>query len=104
YALKNALEFSNTKNHRTLFAVLFSAEEAGLGGSSWFVDHSPVSLDHVIAMVNLDMVGMLRDDQLVALGADTAPQWRSALDPAAVAAHLNLAARGDGYGPSDQTS
>ncbi|PYQ47698.1 MAG: hypothetical protein DMF59_18180, partial [Acidobacteria bacterium] len=103
-ARKIAHDFASAKNHRTFVAVLFSAEEAGLGGSSWFVDHSPVPLDHVIAMVNLDMVGMLRDDQLVALGADTAPQWRSALDPAAVAAHLNLAARGDGYGPSDQTS
>ncbi|HYS55109.1 MAG TPA: M28 family peptidase [Thermoanaerobaculia bacterium] len=103
-AQKIAHEFANTKNHRTLVAVLFSAEEAGLGGSSWFVDHPPVPLDHVIAMVNLDMVGTLRDDQLVALGADTAPQWRSALDPAAESAHLKVAARGDGYGPSDQTS
>src|SRR6266849_6556891 len=103
-AQKIAHEFANTKNHRTLVAVLFSAEEAGLGGSAWFVDHPPVPLDHVIAMVNLDMVGTLRDDQLVALGADTAPQWRSALDPAAESAHLKVAARGDGYGPSDQTS
>ena len=103
-ARKIAKDFPNTKNHRTFVAVLFSAEEAGLGGSSWFVDHSPVPLDHVIAMLNLDMVGMLRDDQLVALGADTAPEWRSALDPAADSAHLKVNARGDGYGPSDQTS
>src|SRR5712692_3488356 len=95
---------ADARDRRTLVAVLFSAEEAGLGGSSWFVDHPPVPLDHVIAMVNLDMVGTLRDDQLVALGADTAPQWRSALDPAAESAHLKVAARGDGYGPSDQTS
>jgi Tol biopolymer transport system component len=95
---------ANTRNHRTFVAVLFSAEEAGLGGSSWFVDHPPVPLDHVVAMVNLDMVGMLRDDQLVALGADTAPEWKPALESAASAAQLKVAALGDGYGPSDQTS
>src|SRR5207245_1406720 len=54
---------ANARNRRTLVVSLFSAEEAGLGGSSWFVDHSPVPLDHVVAMVNLDMVGQLKDDQ-----------------------------------------
>jgi Tol biopolymer transport system component len=99
-----AHELKNAKNRRTFVAVLFSAEEVGLGGSSWFVEHSPVPMDHVVAMVNLDMVGMLRDDELVALGADTAPEWKPALESAATAEHLKLAARGDGYGPSDQTS
>jgi Tol biopolymer transport system component len=103
-ARKVAHDLANTRNHRTFVAVLFSAEEAGLGGSSWFVDHSPVPLDHVVAMVNLDMVGDLRDDQLVALGADTAAEWKPALESAATAAKLKVAARGDGYGPSDQTS
>jgi Tol biopolymer transport system component len=95
---------AKTKNRRTLVAVLFSAEEVGLGGSSWFVDHPPVPLDHVVAMVNLDMVGQLRDDQLAALGADSAPEWKAALDSAAAPEHLKVASRGDGYGPSDQTS
>ncbi|MDQ6801988.1 MAG: M28 family peptidase [Acidobacteriota bacterium] len=103
-ARKVAHDFANSRNHRTFVAVLFSAEEVGLGGSSWFVDHSPVALDHVVAMVNLDMVGMLRDDQLAALGADTAAEWKPALESAATTAHLKVAARGDGYGPSDQTS
>ena len=91
-------------DRRTIVFALFSAEEVGLGGSSWFVDHPPMPLDHVVAMVNLDMVGQLRDDLLVALGADSAPQWRSVIEPSATAAHLNVISRGDGYGPSDQTS
>src|SRR6266550_676479 len=103
-ARRVAHDFAKTRNHRTFVAVLFSAEEVGLGGSSWFVDHSPAALDHVVAMVNLDMVGMLRDDQLAALGADTAPEWKPALELAATATHMKVAARGDGYGPSDQTS
>jgi len=95
---------ATARNRRTLVVVLFSAEEVGLGGSSWFVDHPPVPLDHVVAMVNLDMVGALKDDQLAALGADSAPEWKALLDSAGNAKHLKVASRGDGYGPSDQTS
>ena len=100
--LRDAL--AKATDRRTIVFALFSAEEVGLGGSSWFVDHPPMPLDHVVAMVNLDMVGQLRDDLLVALGADSAPQWRSVIEPSATAAHLNVISRGDGYGPSDQTS
>jgi Tol biopolymer transport system component len=95
---------ANAKNRRTIIFALFSAEEAGLGGSSWFVDHPPVALDRIVAMVNLDMVGDLRNDELVALGVESAPEWKGILEPAAAADHLKLVERGDGYGPSDQTS
>src|SRR5207253_696912 len=57
-----------------------------------------------VAMVNLDMVGDLRNDELVALGVESAPEWKSILEPVAAADNLKLAERGDGYGPSDQTS
>jgi Tol biopolymer transport system component len=95
---------ANARDRRTLVVVLFSAEEVGLGGSSWFVDHAPVPMDRVVAMINLDMVGALRDDQLAALGADSAPEWKGAIDSVASKTHLQVASRGDGYGPSDQTS
>jgi Tol biopolymer transport system component len=95
---------ANAKNRRTILFTLFSAEEAGLGGSAWFVDHPPVAIDRIVAMVNLDMVGDLRNDELVALGVESAPEWKSILEPVAAADNLTLAERGDGYGPSDQTS
>ena len=41
---------------------------------------------------------------LAALGADSAPEWKALLDSAGSAEHLKVASRGDGYGPSDQTS
>jgi hypothetical protein len=55
-------------------------------------------------MINLDMVGRLRDDQLLVLGTESAPQWNALLDAAAAAQGLKVTGRGDGYGPSDQTS
>jgi Zn-dependent M28 family amino/carboxypeptidase len=42
----------------------FTAEESGLIGSSRFVEHPPVPLDQVAYMLNLDMVGRVRDNVL----------------------------------------
>jgi Tol biopolymer transport system component len=95
---------TNARDRRSVYFVLFSGEESGIAGSSYFVGHAPVPLDRVKAMVNLDMVGQLRDDQLIAFGAESAPEWTAALDSAAKPLGLKLTSKGDGYGPSDQTS
>jgi Tol biopolymer transport system component len=94
----------NARNRRTVYFALFSAEESGIAGSSFFVAHPPVPLERVRAMVNLDMVGALRDDELIAFGAESAPEWTAALESSAKPLGLKLTSKGDGYGPSDQTS
>jgi Tol biopolymer transport system component len=99
----NAL-LKNVSNHRTIVVAFFSAEETGLGGSSYFVQHSPVPIGKVVAMINLDMVGALRENKLVALGSESAPEWKSLIERVASDAKLTVSASGDGYGPSDQTS
>jgi Tol biopolymer transport system component len=91
-------------NHRAVLIALFSAEEAGLAGSAHMVDDFPLPLEKVVAMINLDMVGRLRDDTLVALGSESAAEWDAALQQIAGDAGLEITRRGDGYGPSDQTS
>lgn len=95
---------AKSENHRTIAFVLFSGEEVGLAGSSYFVGHAPFDLKRVTAMINLDMVGQLRDGQLAALGADSAPEWADALDAAASRVGIKVSGHGDGYGPSDQTA
>jgi hypothetical protein len=60
--------------------------------------------DSVVAMLNFDMVGRLRDDRLIVYGVQTASEWRGLLDSLNATAGFQLTARGDGYGPSDQTS
>jgi len=94
----------NVKDRRTIVVALFSAEESGLGGSAYFVEHSPLPMKNVVAMINLDMVGAMKDDKLVALGSESAPEWKPLLDKLGPELKLNIAASGDGYGPSDQTS
>ena len=100
--MKKAL--SKSKNYRTVAFMLFSGEESGLAGSAFLVDHAPVPVEKVRAMVNLDMVGRLRRDTLIALGVESAKEWKHLIQRAATATRLDVAASGDGYGPSDQTS
>ncbi len=42
---------------RSVAFLFFGAEEQGLLGSRYFVDHSPIPLGDVVLMINLDMVG-----------------------------------------------
>jgi Zn-dependent M28 family amino/carboxypeptidase len=92
---------------RSVIFANFSAEELGLLGSLWFVGHPPVPLDHVVAMLNFDMVGRLRNDKLIVYGTSTATELKAILDSANAvsgAEALKVTGIGDGYGPSDQTS
>jgi Tol biopolymer transport system component len=91
-------------DRRTLVIGLFAAEEVGLGGSGYYVQNPALPLEQTAAMVNLDMVGRVRDGQLSAMGTETAPEWVDLLTAPAAAAGLTLTTGGDGYGPSDQTS
>lgn len=89
---------------RAVLFVLFSAEEIGAIGSAYFAEHSPVPLDSVMAYLNFDMVGRLRDGRLLVLGARTATEWPELLETANAGVRLDLRASGDGWGPSDHAS
>jgi C-terminal processing protease CtpA/Prc len=60
--------------------------------------------DSIYAMLNLDMVGRLRDRKLAALGAATATEFPALLDSLNAKAGFALKASGDGWGPSDHAS
>jgi hypothetical protein len=102
--LELARLFSERPARRSVIFVHFSGEELGLLGSQWFVEHAPVALDSIAAMVNFDMVGRLRNDKLIVYGVATARELPSILDAANVAPSLVLSAQGDGFGPSDHSS
>jgi hypothetical protein len=89
---------------RTVVFVAFTAEEAGLIGSGWYVQHPLQPTDSVVTMINFDMVGRLRNDRLLALGAETAPEFPALLDSLNARYGFALHASGDGWGRSDQAS
>jgi hypothetical protein len=89
---------------RSVIFVHFSGEELGLLGSQHFVEHAPVPIEKVVAMVNFDMVGRLRDDKLIVYGVSTAEEMQGVLDSANIVPPLDIRAIGDGFGPSDHSS
>jgi peptidase M28-like protein/PDZ domain-containing protein len=89
---------------RSILFVTFSGEELGLLGSQYFVQHLPVPLERVTAMLNFDMVGRLRDNKLIVYGVATAAELPEILAAANVPPALRLTAIGDGFGPSDHSS
>ena len=94
---------------RSVIFVNFSAEELGVLGSSWFVNHPPVPTLSIVAMLNFDMVGRLRNDKLIVYGTSTATELKGIVDsanaaPAGGSAMFRISGGGDGYGPSDQSS
>jgi Zn-dependent M28 family amino/carboxypeptidase len=82
----------------------FSGEELGLLGSQHMVEHFPVPLSRVVAMLNFDMVGRLRDDKLIVYGTKTAAEMEAIVDSANVEPKLDVRGIGDGFGPSDHSS
>lgn len=59
---------------RSIIFISFSAEEEGLLGSKYFVNHLPVAKNAVKVMINMDMVGRLNDKkELYMGGAGTFP-------------------------------
>ncbi len=89
---------------RTVVFLAFSGEEEGVLGSSWYVQHPVFPMAAVTAMINLDMVGRLRNDRLIVYGVETAKQFPALLDSLNTTAKFDLKASGDGYGPSDHQS
>ncbi len=84
--------------------VAFSGEEEGLLGSAALVASKPSWLGQVRAMVNLDMVGRLRDNTISVLGTNSANEWKETVSNACLAAKSRCVMGGDGYGPSDHMS
>jgi len=82
----------------------WSGEELGLLGSSWFVEHPPIGLSNVVAYLNFDMVGRLRDNHLTLQGVGSSSAWRRLVEKRNVAAGFDLSLQEDPYLPTDTTA
>ncbi len=89
---------------RSVVLVAFSGEELGLLGSAAYVRSPAVPMDKTVAMVNLDMVGRLRNDRLLVFGSETATEFPALLDSLNTGPKFDLKYSGDGFGRSDQQS
>lgn len=106
--LADALAAERRKNP-ALFprGVIFAAwagEEIGLLGSSRFADQPPLPLTNVVAYLNFDMVGRLRENKLTLQGLGSSPAWTRLIEKRNVAAGFQLTLQDDPYLPTDTTS
>ncbi len=92
------------KFQRGIIFALWSGEEIGLIGSAAFCEHPPVPFGKIVAYVNADMVGRLRENKLTVQGVGSSHAWRKLLEKRNVAAGFNLTLQDDPYLPTDATS
>jgi hypothetical protein len=86
-----------------VLCLTFGAEEMGLLGSRHFVETlDDVRRSSIVAMINFDMIGRLRNNEVVVAGVGTAPQWETILS--AQDTSLKVATKPDGQGPSDHAA
>ncbi len=92
----------NGARDRSILFIAFTAEEEGLIGSAKFAEKPPLPLEKIAYMVNLDMVGRLKDETLFVGGEGTAKDLQKVLDDADKGMGLKFKSIGKGgYGPSD---
>jgi hypothetical protein len=96
--LEMARRFAKKRTKRTIVLVAFSGEEMGVLGSRHYVNN-PVALETPVAMINMDMVGRLREN-LIVFGADTGDKFKEYLKDSPI----KIAYNRDAIGPSDHTS
>ncbi|HEV7844014.1 MAG TPA: M20/M25/M40 family metallo-hydrolase, partial [Pyrinomonadaceae bacterium] len=82
--LELARLFSTFRPQRTIVFIAFSGEEEGLLGSNYYVNHPVVPLAQTVAMINMDMIGRLKDNKLMVGGVGTSQEWRSWIESANV--------------------
>lgn len=95
----------NSKKEKFNFLfICFSGEELGLIGSKRYCDDPTVDFAHVNYMINLDMIGRLKDStrKLMIYGVGTAKEWIPLLS--SMNGNFNIKKDSSGIGPSDQTS
>lgn len=88
------------RSRRTLVFAAFSGEEEGLLGSNFYVNHAIVPLANTVAMINMDMIGRMKNKRLIIGGVGTAAEWRSIVERANLLQGLTVTADGSRGQPS----
>ena len=106
--------FKKARSPRSIIFAFFGAEEQGLIGSKNFLEwmkhdderriNLPDGKEGIVAMVNLDMVGRMRDNALSVSGTGTSSQFKAMAEQVGEQQLLNVTCTPDGYGPSDHAS
>ncbi|QEG21129.1 M20/M25/M40 family metallo-hydrolase [Mariniblastus fucicola] len=89
------------KPGRRIVFICFTAEEMGLLGARHYVENPTFPLEDTVAMINFDMIGWLRDDELTLYGWNTSAQFDKLFEAANTDFNLTLKKPEAGFGGSD---
>jgi aminopeptidase YwaD len=94
----------HTKLRRGILFANFAGEELGLLGSEEWVKHPTRPIEKAVAMLNMDMIGRIKDDKIFVGGVGTGSSFAELLKGTQTKAHLNVEYSLGGYSSSDHTS
>ena len=93
------------KQRRGILFLTFAGEELGLLGSEWYVNHPVLPLAGAVTMINMDMIGRIRQGKVYVGGSGTGSTFAKLFEDvkAPPSLHMELSEK-TGYGSSDHTS
>ena len=89
---------------RSILFMNFAGEELGLLGSAEWVKEPTRPLAKAVAMINMDMIGRIRDDKIYIGGVGTGSTFKSVLEQAQKEEAFKIEYSAGGYSSSDHTS
>jgi hypothetical protein len=89
---------------RRFLFMSFTGEERGLLGSARYIRDPLIPLDKTIAMLNMDMVGRMKDNKLTVGGIDTATEFAPLMTRLDQPYGFKIIPELGGFGPSDHAS
>jgi hypothetical protein len=89
---------------RGILFASFAGEELGLLGSAEWVKDPTLPVEKAVAMVNMDMIGRIKDDKVYVGGVGTGSSFKSLLEEAQGKSNFKFEFSAGGYSSSDHTS
>jgi len=93
------------KSRRGVLFLNFAGEEEGLLGSAYYTDHPLLPLQDAVAMINLDMIGRMRDNKVYLGGEGSGSTLKATIEKAIPTHDVKVDySGGPSEGSSDHTS
>src|ERR1035441_3026309 len=89
---------------RGILFMSFAGEELGLLGSAEWVKEPTRPLDKCVSMINMDMIGRIKDDKVIIGGVGTGSSLMATVQEAAAGSGLKIETTPGGHSSSDHTS
>ena len=89
---------------RGILFASFAGEELGLLGSAHWVQNPTLPIDKAIAMLNMDMIGRIKDGKIFIGGVGTGSTFKTELEQASAGSNFKIEYSPGGYSASDHTS